>query len=144
MRRGFLPNSTTHSPDELLAFDHVGRSRLLDSWAISDLHLGHERLEIGGPLGALRPRGFTATLVATIRREIRPNDDLLTLGDSLVGWPHGQPMPWLPGTLWTVQGNHDRGKVDKLLARGWRILDPFSTVYRDWVITFTHEPIPPD
>lgn len=118
---------------------------LLETWIISDLHLGHVRLEVGGPLGGVRPRGFTGQIVDMLRRTVQWDDDLLTLGDTLVGWPLGTPMPWIPGRLWTVPGNHEsHTKIDMLIDRGWRILPPFETVHRGWVISFTHEPVDVD
>ena len=41
-----------------------------------------------------------------------------------------------------VAGNHEsRGKIGFLRERGWEFVTPFEIVYRDWLVSFTHEPI---
>ena len=143
--RAYFRDLSTVDPTSLTAADADGLPTVLSFWVISDLHLGHERLEVGGPLNGTRPHNFTTELVARWNETVAPEDSVLVLGDVLIGWPMGEyaeRMPELNGHIVVVAGNHEsKGKIAFLKERGWNFAPPFEILYRDWLVFFTHEPL---
>ena len=122
--------------------------KVVDFWVLSDLHLGHERLEEGGPLNGVRPENCSQLLTERWNQTVATTDDVLVLGDVLVGWPldeYPERMPTLNGRIVVVAGNHEsKGKIAFLKERGWGFVEPFEILFRDWLVFFTHEPMPDD
>ena len=147
MPTAYFLDRVTDTAEHFRGPDGTATRRLLDAWTLSDLHLGHERLEIGGPLGGVRPPAASELIVDQWREVVAVDDDVLVLGDVLVGSgpPLGATMPHLPGIKWLICGNHEsRSKLDVLVSSGWHVLPPFEVLYRNWLVTFTHEPTPAD
>lgn len=92
-----------------------------------------------------RPANHNELIQQNWRKLVRPEDTVLHLGDVLMGrrelWPS---MPgWLPGKVTVLNsGNHDEPHKRKFMEEewGWTFVDEFLTLYKDYVVMFSHYP----
>ncbi|MBV9100110.1 MAG: metallophosphoesterase [Candidatus Dormibacteraeota bacterium] len=96
-----------------------------------------------------RPVDHTQLMIQRWWERVGKHDVVLHLGDVVHGIPTADLWASfpdrLPGRIYLVPGNHDRtARVEVFMAAGWQLLDPFSFVYRDTLVCFTHEPMPPE
>lgn len=110
-------------------------------WIISDTHFNHANIiEYSG-----RPTNHNELIQENWRKLVQPEDTVLHLGDVLMGrrelWPS---MPgWLPGKVTVLStGNHDEPHKRRFMEEqwGWKFAGEFLTLYRDYVVMFSHYP----
>jgi calcineurin-like phosphoesterase family protein len=102
------------------------------TWIISDTHFGHANIS----KLCDRPPNVDRLMAKLWHEEVRPTDHVLHLGD--VGWK-GQRIPYLPGVVHYIGGNHDRRKDHEMLAaKGW---ERISDLVRWKLVMFSHYPL---
>lgn len=122
------------------------RPFLADLWITSDHYFGHANI-VAYARRPFTPAEQDAEMARRWRETVPPDAPLLHLGDLVVG-PFSDEVWRLVGTLpgrpkWLVLGNHDRPHRRKLIqAAGFTIIPAPAAVYRDWLVKFTHEPMP--
>lgn len=117
----------------------------LDTWIISDTHLGHYNMvKLCG-----RPLNFNEKIMDNWYKNVQDEDKILHLGDLSIWFGPLRGM-WLgmvsefPGDKYLILGNHDvEGKEDYEWC-GWTVVDPFTTEIDGLNILFSHEPQAPD
>ncbi len=67
---------------------------------------------------------------------------VLHLGDVALRAYALETIPRLPGRIYLVPRNHDKGQIREVV-RGWgcTIVKPFEILYRGWLVKFTHQPV---
>ena len=112
-------------------------ARDLPRWVIADTHFLLPDL-------SRRPADADRRLEAGWRRLVGPGDEVLHLGD-VAGQNVDGLAPLLgrlPGRVTLVPGNWDGdNELDVCRQAGWELREPFSLLFGDWVLDFTHEPV---
>lgn len=102
------------------------------TWLIADTHFGHAKISVHCD----RPPNVDHLMTTRWHEEVRPTDHVLHLGD--VGWK-GQAIPYLPGIIHYIPGNHDHRRDREMLAGiGWEML-PKRMRWK--LIVFSHYPL---
>lgn len=111
-------------------------------WLISDTHFGHKNIIKYGA----RPESHETMMIAEWIRLVRPEDQILHLGDVFFNnrekWK--TIIRWLPGEKFLILGNHDKEGEQYYLDCGFTVIDPFidnaGTPQNPNIIAFTHHP----
>jgi calcineurin-like phosphoesterase family protein len=110
----------------------------LPEWIIADTHFGHDNII----RYSRRPQDHDALMIANWKAQVKASDIVLHLGDVYFKNPELVARAKLPGQIYFLRGNHDRGRaVDVLRDLGWRLVEPFSHQLGKWRIVFTHWPL---
>ena len=121
-------------------------SALPHVWITADHHFGHANIVVyaGRPFSADQQ---DAEMARRWRTTVPSDEAVLHLGDLVVGG--NAPGLWeLVSTLsgnprWLVLGNHDRPhRIGLIRAAGFTIIEPPELGYRNWLVRFTHRPLP--
>lgn len=108
----------------------------MSTWLISDTHFNHEKIKTY----CVRPDDFTEQIIRKWRRNVKPDDLLVHLGDVFIGKTAGWDAIWpaLSGRKVLVMGNHDRGRSASWWMRhGFDFACEAMVFRRCWL---THEP----
>lgn len=102
---------------------------------ITDTHFYHHNmLKLCG-----RPPGFSELIMENWRRDVRPGDLVIHLGD--ISWTNDTYMESLPGTKILVRGNHDNRSNAYYLEHGFSfVCNSFTLRANGMDILFTHMP----
>jgi calcineurin-like phosphoesterase family protein len=110
-------------------------------YVISDTHFYHRKIaKLAG-----RPYDHEVMMLKRWERTVKEHDTVLHLGDLFFGGWDGyerfknEISPRLSGQKHIILGNHDKRKFD-YEALGFKVIEPFYTVYRGWRVTFDHYP----
>jgi len=110
-----------------------------NTWVISDTHFGHYNMV----KLCHRPLNFNERIIDKWKKLVRPEEDVLHLGDLAIFFGSLHNM-WaemaadLPGNKYLIKGNHDKEKS----YRGFTVI-PEQLVNIDGVwYYFTHDPKP--
>lgn len=111
----------------------------------SDLHFGHRRL----PEFGTRPVGFEEIIIQNWNKTIKPEDEVLMMGD-LALTNKVKTLEYclrLNGNKFMLYGNHDSRSPAFYKECGFEVVDPIFKIFNsgdDEVrVLFTHEPIFP-
>jgi len=109
-------------------------------WLTTDTHFSHEALVAFG-----RPEDFECKIKNALRRNVKPGDLLIHLGDICIG-ADSENSNWFKEELGCrtilVKGNHDRKTIHWYLNNGWdAVVDRFQFEMFGKRIAFTHIPI---
>ena len=112
---------------------------------LSDTHWWHDNIVTYHQ----RPETHTELIIERWRHAVRKDDIVRHLGDVVYGIPsqdlHALFPTKLPGHIFLVPGNHAKApRIEVFVAASWQLLDPFSFAYRDHLVCFTHESMPPE
>jgi calcineurin-like phosphoesterase family protein len=109
-------------------------------WITTDTHFSHEKLiEFG------RPEDFECRIKNGLRRNVKPEDLLIHLGDICVG-DDEENSRWFKEELGCrtilVKGNHDRKTNNWYMHNGWdMVVDRMQFELYGKKIAFTHIPL---
>lgn len=114
---------------------------MLDTWIISDTHLGHKNIV----RYCNRPENHNSIIINNWIERVEEDDDILHLGDATI-WYGDDQTHWenmlstLPGKKSLILGNHDKEKPHHYRRLGFNVVQPFV-----WEgILFNHYPTIPD
>lgn len=120
------------------------RYDIKNTWLISDTHFGHyNMIKLSG-----RPLNFNEKIINNWTRKIKPDDQVLHLGDLSIFFGPTRDM-WadmaasLPGKKDMIRGNHDKEEVGYYLMRGITIIRPLILSVDGKQVVFTHQPEDP-
>lgn len=97
-----------------------------DTWLISDTHFGHKNIV----KYCNRPMNHNDLMINHWKQLVRPDDDVLHLGDFSV-WYGPEEDYWLnianefPGNIYMLRGNHDKKKDTQYATRGITMIPEF-------------------
>ena len=110
----------------------------LPEWVIADTHWGHHNII----KYSRRPQDHDALMIERWKAVVKPSDIVLHLGDVYFKNPELVARADLPGQIYFLRGNHDRGQaVRSLRELGWRLIEPFNYQMGKWRFVFTHWPL---
>lgn len=93
------------------------------TWLTADWHLGETRLELlGRPFET--PRQMLNHLVKEHNKVIRPDDDVIVVGDAVVTAKSLKDIAKFNGRKTLIRGNHDRGYSDEILLQYFERIIP--------------------
>ena len=104
-------------------------------WIISDTHWGHDNI-VGY---CNRPSNHDRLMMDNWKRLVKPGDNILHLGDVMLGSSAEWMIKRLTGNKFYIKGNHDH-KTQILKLLGFERVMPFEALG----IAFSHKPIPGD
>jgi calcineurin-like phosphoesterase family protein len=110
----------------------------LPDFVVADTHFGHDNII----RYSRRPQDHDRLMVANWKAVVKPSDIVLHLGDVYFKQPELVKRARLPGQIYFLRGNHDRGgAVSELRDLGWRLIEPFYYKIGKWKFVFTHWPL---
>lgn len=116
-------------------------TELPDMWVTSDTHWFHNAIIDF----ADRPMDHNELMVRNWRELVKPDDQILHLGDLVLGSTEkfDKIAPLLTGRKYLKRGNHDHKKLAWYRKRGFLSADKtWPVVYRGFNIHFSHFPQP--
>lgn len=112
----------------------------LPKWIISDTHWFHVNIiDYAG-----RPANHNDRMIGAWRSLVEEDDDVLHLGDVLMGpqtsWP---TLPIPTGHVKVLVADHDEPRKQRWISKhwGWEWIGPIKLTYRDHMVFFTHHPL---
>jgi calcineurin-like phosphoesterase family protein len=108
----------------------------LKIYLISDTHFNHANIATYCD----RPEDFTETLIKRWAATVKPEDQIIHLGDVFIGKPEGWDAIWprLTGKKTLIRGNHDRKR-----SSTWWMTHGFDSAVDSLILRrcwLTHEP----